>query len=248
MTRARQCRAEHGFTLIELMIAITIALFLCGSMVAVVFAVRSSFKTQDGLVRMQENARFMLSVMNTTVHNAGYFPNPLATTALTAFPTPATPNGNATTFATGQFITGATSAGGDSLNVRFQSASGDGLMNCQGAANTSGADVVYTSSFSVNAASQLVCAVSVNGLAPSADEILIDNVAAMNLLYSVDTDGDGNADSYRTAAYVTAAGLWNTVSAVQITLTLKDLVNSTAATTTTLPKQLLHTINLMNKP
>lgn len=234
--------------MIELMIAITIALFLCGSMVAVVFAVRSSFKTQDGLVRMQENARFMLSVMNTTVHNAGYFSNPLVATALTAFPTPANSNANGTTFAAGQFITGTTNAGSDSLNVRFESASGDGLTNCQGATNTSGANVVYTNSFSVNAASQLVCSVSVNGLTPSADEVLIDNVAAMRVLYSVDTDGDGNADSYRTAAYVNATGLWNTVSAVQITLTLKDLVNSTATTTATLPVQLLHTINLMNKP
>ena len=140
MTSTRRFQPQRGFTLIELMIAITIALFLCGSMVAVVFAVRASFKTQDGLVRMQENARFMLSVMNTTVHNAGYFANPLANTLLTAFPTPATPNSNGTTFAAGQFITGTTGASGDSLNVRFQTASGDGLTNCQGATNTSGAN------------------------------------------------------------------------------------------------------------
>ena len=67
--RPHQC----GFSLIELMIAIAIGLFLCSGMLAIVLSMRIGFKTQDGLTRMQENARFVLTVMDTTVHNAGYF-------------------------------------------------------------------------------------------------------------------------------------------------------------------------------
>lgn len=241
---------HSGFTLVELMISIVIALFLCAGMLAVTFSVRNSFRTQDGLTRMQENARFLLSVMNTAVHNAGYYPDPLNTTLLTAFPVPANANPDGTTFSAGQFVTGVTGSGGagDTLNVRFQSAPGDGLTSCNGDTNTGTVPVVYTNSFSVNALGQLVCAVSIDGAKPSAAAVLIDNVSSMALLFSIDTDADGAVDTYKSATAVSAAALWNTVGAVRITLTSKDLVNSNAAATVNLPNKLVHSINFMNRP
>ena len=245
--RPHQC----GFSLIELMIAIAIGLFLCSGMLAIVLSMRIGFKTQDGLTRMQENARFVLTVMDMTVHNAGYFVDTLGGPVAAALPVPANANTDGTTFLAGQFVTGTSGGGGgagasDTLDVRFQTASGDGMVDCNGNANTSGAAQVFTNSFSVNAAGQLVCSVSVDGGTPSAEAVLVDNVSAMTLLFSVDTNHDGIVDTYQTAAAVTAAGLWRTVGAVQITLTFKDLVNSTVTTSVDFPKSLQHSINFMN--
>lgn len=247
-TMSRSARAG-GFSMIELLIAIAMALFLGAGMIAIVFSMRTSFKAQDGLTQMQENLRFMLTVLDTTVHNGGYFTDTLNSTALVALPVPATANGDGSSFAAGQFITGTTGAanGSDSLDIRFQTDSGDGLMNCNGDTNTSGAKAVYTNSFAISAKGELTCAVAINGGVPDVPAILIDNVATMKVLYGVDTDGTGNVDTYQTSAAVAAAGRWNSVSSVQLTFTLKDLVNSNAASPVNMPKKLLHTINLMNK-
>jgi type IV pilus assembly protein PilW len=241
-------RGAHGYSLIELMVAIAIGMFLCSGMLAIVLSMRIGFKTQDGLTRMQENARFVLTVMDTTVHNAGYFGDTLHDTVVQAFPATVTANADGTKFSAGQFVSGTTGAAGgsDTLDVRFQGVSGDGLMDCNGNTNASGAKKVFTSTFSVNAAGQLMCAVSTDGGAPSAGAVLVDNVSAMALLFCVDANKDGIVDGYRTAAQVTTAGLWRSVSSVRITLTFKDLVNSTPTTAVNLPKTLQHTINFMN--
>jgi type IV pilus assembly protein PilW len=240
---------SRGFSMLELMIALTIGLFLVAGVGGILLSMRGSFKTQDGLTQMQENARFLLSVMDTMVSNAGYFPDPVNTTIVSALPVPATSNPDGTSFAAGQFITGTTGGTGasDTLDVRFQTANGDGLMNCNGGTNASGGKNVFTNSFAVTAAGELTCAVAINGAAPGPAAILIDNVSTMKVLYGVDTDGDGNTDTYQTAATVQATGNWGKVSSVQLTLTLKDLVNSTTVTTVNLPKTLLHTIYLMNR-
>ena len=242
----RSRRTAHGFTLIELMVAITIGLFIVSGIGAILVSMRTSFKAQDGLTQMQENARFLLTVMDTTVHNGGYFTDTVNVKSDAALPVPASGNTDGTTFAAAQFITG-TSGTSDTLDVRFQTATGDGLMNCNGDTNTSGSNVVYTNSFAVNGSGQLTCAVATNGGLPAAAEILIDNVSTMKVLYGVDTDGDGSVDTYKPASAITTPAMWNAVGSVQLTLTMKDLVNSTPSTTVNLPKTLLHTINLMNK-
>lgn len=247
--RSVNVTAQRGFNLIELMIAIAMGLFLIAGLAAIVMSMRMSFKSQDGLTQMQENARFLLSVMNTTIHNAGYYSDTLNYTEQAALPAPASANTDGTTFAAGQAITGLTANANtsDTVNVRFQTASGDGIMNCNGDTNTSGGNVVYTNSFAVNSNGQLTCSVSTNGGAPGEAAVLVDNVALMKVLYSVDTDGDGAVDAYKTASAISAAKLWDTVVSVQLTLTLKDLINSKNGAPVNLTKTLLHTINLMNK-
>lgn len=248
---ARMARMQRaaGFSMLELMVAITIGLFLVAGVAAILVSMRGSFKTQDGLTQMQENARFLLSVMDTTVGNAGYFTDPVNTTVAIALPGAAAGNGDGTTFAAGEFIAGTTGASGasDTLDVRFQTTSGDGLQNCNGGTNTSGGKNIFTSNFAVSVAGELTCAVAIDGAAPGTPAVLIDNVSMMKIMFGVDTDNDGNPDTYQTAATIAAAGAWNKVSSVQLTLTLKDLVNSRPGASVDLPKTLFHTIYLMNK-
>ncbi|MQQ99797.1 PilW family protein [Glaciimonas soli] len=234
-----------GFTLIELMIAITIGLFMIAGMIAIVISMKGSFNTQGQLSNVQDSQRFSLTVLDNTIRTAGYFPNPTSILSAAALPATSTANPDGTTFAAAQGIVGTTgtSPASDTINVRFQSASGDGLMDCQGDTNTSGSSVIWTNSFAINAANQLTCVVSVNGGTPGTPSVLVDNVASISVLYGVNTINKVNSvDTYLPAS---AVANWAQVMSTQITITFLDLVNATPTKAPTLPP-LVHTISLMS--
>ncbi|MFZ6648995.1 PilW family protein [Undibacterium sp. TJN25] len=236
-----------GFGLIELMIAIVISLFIVLGMVGIVVSMKGSFSTQDSLTRMQESERFTLSVLDNTIRVTGYYANPTAVTAAGALPLTSNANPDGTTYAAAQGISATTGAQSDTVNVRFQSANGDGLMNCLGDTNTSLPTTVWSNSFAVNASKQLTCTVATDGGAPGTATVLVDNVSAIKVLYGVDTDADGSSDTYLSSSDITAKNYWPAVISVQIKISFIDLINSTTGKTVSLPP-LLHTINLMNKP
>lgn len=65
-------RAQSGFGLVELMIAMTLGLVLLGSLGYVFIGTRGAFRVTDNLSRMQENARYALDVIARDVRMAGY--------------------------------------------------------------------------------------------------------------------------------------------------------------------------------
>lgn len=65
-------RAQSGFGLVELMIAMTLGLVLLGSVGYVFLASRAAFRVTDNLSRLQENARYALDVMGRDIRMAGY--------------------------------------------------------------------------------------------------------------------------------------------------------------------------------
>lgn len=65
-------RAQSGFGLVELMIAMTLGLVLLGSLGYVFLGTRGAFRVTDNLSRMQENARYALEVIGRDVRMAGY--------------------------------------------------------------------------------------------------------------------------------------------------------------------------------
>lgn len=248
LRRARPVMRQSGVTLIELMIAIGMGLFLLLGIAGVVFSMNGSFRSQDQLTQTAETQRFMLSVLNNTIHNAGFFPDPVGKTPEAAFPAAGTANTDGTTFAVGQIISGTGTIAFNSattINVRFESAPNDGLLNCLGDSNTGTTNIVYTSTFKVNASNQLTCEVRSNGGAViSSPLVLVDNVIAMQVAYGVDTDSDGSVDTYKYGADMSAAN-WLNVGSVRLTIRMKDLITSTSSSTAPLP-DLMHTITLMN--
>jgi len=62
----------NGFSLIEIMIAIVIALFLLGAIIQFFVANKQSYRTEDALSRMQENARFALDLIARDIRMTGY--------------------------------------------------------------------------------------------------------------------------------------------------------------------------------
>src|SRR5882724_2024403 len=141
-------RAAHqrGFTLLEIMIAMTIGLFLAGALVTVVQTNKRVFLNQNQLEQMQDGQRMAMTLMADVIQSAGYFPDPTTNTlggTLVA----------SGAFANSQAITG---AAGDTISVRYMTASGDGILNCSGLSNATGGNAIYVNQFAV-VANQLRC-------------------------------------------------------------------------------------------
>lgn len=62
----------RGFSLIELMVAITIGLFILGGLVAIMVNSRKNYEVQDYSARLQENARFAMDFLSHDLRMAGY--------------------------------------------------------------------------------------------------------------------------------------------------------------------------------
>lgn len=203
-------RSARGFTLVELLVALSVGLFLVGGMLMVLQQDSRAFNGQSSLAQLQDNERLTMSLLADVVESSGYFPDPTVSTAVGSLPV-------APGFATaGQSVFGTSGANppGDSLTVRYATASGDGVLNCSGTANNSGANVVFVNTFFV-AAGQLQC--TMNGT----PFVLASGVQGMTVQYGVRTNAavtSGNVDTYKTAAQMTAAD-WNNAVSVVVTVT-----------------------------
>lgn len=63
---------HQGFTLVELMIAITLGFIVVGAVGYLYLSARQSFRTTDNMSRMQENARLAIETLARDVRMAGY--------------------------------------------------------------------------------------------------------------------------------------------------------------------------------
>lgn len=63
---------QQGFSLVELMVAITIGFVVIAAVGYVYLSARQSFRTTDNMSRMQENARFAIETLARDVRVAGY--------------------------------------------------------------------------------------------------------------------------------------------------------------------------------
>lgn len=63
---------SRGFSLVELMVAITIGLIILAAVSAVFVNSKRSYSTQDRLSRLQENARFAIQFLTRDIRMAGY--------------------------------------------------------------------------------------------------------------------------------------------------------------------------------
>jgi type IV pilus assembly protein PilW len=218
-------RQARGFTIVELSVAMAVALFLIGGLLTVFSNMRSAQNTQSQLSQLQDNQRIAMSILNSVLQSAGYFPDPTVNTQLSALPA-GTAGG--ITFAAAQSVygTSVTADPGDTVSVRFTTASSDTIINCVGGTNTSGANATYVNTFSV-VNSQLVC--SLNGAAAVP---LVSGVKRMDVKYGVKRDfttDNSNVDTYLQAKELTAAD-WNNVSSIRVRLTFINPIPGQTAT------------------
>jgi type IV pilus assembly protein PilW len=223
-TAMRHLRGQRGFTLVELMVTISIALFLLGGLLTIVQNMRGTYNNQQALAQLQDQQRFALSVLTDIIQAGGYFPDPIGMTSTVALPAVGV------VYQAGQAFTGTVTAGQpDSISVRYRTATGDGVILCDGSTNTTGAGQVYTNVFTVvppagAVPGQLQCAL--NG---AAAVTIVNGVQGLQVYYGVKrntTIADYNVDTYFTANQMQVAGPngndWNNVSAVRVILTFTN--------------------------
>jgi type IV pilus assembly protein PilW len=212
-----------GFTLIELMIALLIGIFLLGALLTIVQTNRTVFGDQNKMAQLQDGERMAVAIMSDVIESTGYFPPPVSpygTSQVSSFPS-ATLYG--VTFATGQTIAGqaAFNAGGDQVSVRYSTMGGDGILNCSGLQNPGAPTTAnpFVNTFEVlqdaNGINHLVCIM--NGTQYN----LVSGVNNLTVLYGLNTGASatGNSvDTYMTADKVTLLSLWSDVVSIQVQL------------------------------
>jgi len=64
---------HSGFSLVELMVAMTLGLIVVGAVAYAYLGSRAAFRTTDNMSRMQESARYAIDALSRDVRMAGYF-------------------------------------------------------------------------------------------------------------------------------------------------------------------------------
>lgn len=236
-TPVRRGRPERGFTLVELMVTVAIAVFLLFGLATIVQNVRQANLNQSALAQLQDQERFALTVITDVIQNGGYFPDATAWTPTTSLTQDApSPSGN---WEAGQAFNGASGApapgAGDTISVRYRTGINDGVTLCDGSTNTAnGPSWIYINTLTVQqavppAVGGLYCQVNNGGASAAAPGVMIvPNVVSMKVYYGVKRDfafADYNADTYLTAAQMCSALFapcgtddWNNVSSVRVVL------------------------------
>jgi type IV pilus assembly protein PilW len=64
--------SQHGLTLIELMIALLIGVFLTAGLIQIFISSKQSYRLQENISRLQENGRFAMDFLTKGIRMAGY--------------------------------------------------------------------------------------------------------------------------------------------------------------------------------
>ena len=223
--------------MLEIMIAMSIGLFLVGALLTIVQTNKAVFINQSQLAQLQDSERMAMTLMADVIQRAGYFPDPTVNTAGGTLIASAP-------FANGQTITG---AAGDSVSVRYMTAGGDGILNCSGLSNpVGGANILYVNQFAVVAgvpSGQLVC--TMNGTPYT----LVNGVTNLSVLYGVKTNlaaAGNNVDTYLRASQMTPTN-WNNVITVMVTLTFNNPLFVAAGQGQAPSFTIQRLVNLMNQ-
>lgn len=65
-------KRAQGFSLVELMVAVTLGLLVAGAAIAAFIGSRSAFQATSGIALLSENGRFALDVLEQSIRSAGY--------------------------------------------------------------------------------------------------------------------------------------------------------------------------------
>jgi type IV pilus assembly protein PilW len=214
---------QRGFTLIEILVALFVGLFLLAGLFTILQTTRRTSTNQTGLTLLQDEERMAMSMLNDVVQNAGYFDTNTYQTAQTAWPAAVAVSASGTSLAAGQALTGThtSTAVADVLVARYATNGTDGVINCIGATSVVAAN--YLNTFYI--LSTVSSGVTTYALYCTADGIqadgalLVTGVENLQAWYGVSTQaGTNNVDTYKTASQMTAAD-WPKTTSVRVTLT-----------------------------
>ena len=201
---------QRGFTLVELMIALTISLILLLVIGTVFTSSRQAFRVQEDNARIQESGRFALEILGRSIKQAGYADVPF-TGFKVAF--------------TGIAISG-TNGVADTLTVQYDGVTGDrdcGVGTAVTAADITAGNNIIQNHFNLDTVNaQLRCEGTIAATpavpgAPPTGQVLLDNIEDLQILYGIDTTGDQSANQY-----VAVPGNWNQVVTARVCVLIRS--------------------------
>jgi type IV pilus assembly protein PilW len=237
-------RRVRGFTLVELMVSITVALFLIGGIMTVVQHTRSTFQVQNQMAQLQDSERIAMTLIAGVIQSAGYYPDPHSNTAATALPVTAA----FTTAGTPTILGTHSATAPDTITVRYAVNDSDNAYNCMGGTNTTGSLDTWENTFSVDTtAKQLKCTLWSKSAGAATTAPLVDGVTNLQIVYGVNTKGGSSAtnscvDTYISSGSMTTAN-WPNICTVTVTLTFQNPAPAPGGAATV---QFTRTIAVMN--
>ena len=219
-----QIKKQRGSGLIEMLVSMVIGLILVLGISLVFVSVNKIHKDRQGLSNLQNNQRLAMSFISSAIYNAGYYPNPLAVSPI----------------ASNQALVGTESGTSDTLTIRFVAPSGTSVTPFQGCTAALTPGNVYSNTFSVSAGN-LVCTQTNITTSTTTAVNLITGLSGLDIVYGVDTTGDGSAETYRNASTAT----WGNVKTVRVTLSFTNPLSGQGQQATT---SLTQTISSLTGP
>jgi type IV pilus assembly protein PilW len=198
-TRHRQ----RGFSPVELLISVTLALFLVLSMGSMLVASNRTSRAGDNLTQMQDAGRLALDLIGREIRKSGFrnqrqlAPDQVFTSASSSTPF--------RSFATAASVSGDAST----LSLRYQSSGDNFTLDCLG--NAAAANSIVTQHLSVTGG-ELACAARAGGGSTNTGT-LVPYIEGLSVTYGVDTDADLAADSYVAGGSVAD---WTQVTSINV--------------------------------
>ncbi|WP_277949409.1 PilW family protein [Chromatium okenii] len=199
-----QSSSQRGFTLVELMISMTIGLFLSAGMVALLIGNKQSYRDSENVARVQETGRFAVEYLAKNVRQSGlqnFAGIPPAnwppTNYIQGWPgATSAPSGAILTVGVSGYVKNT-----DLFRITYYDTNLSSVVTyTYYVSNTSGLPGLREQKTVVNTTT-------------TTNEELLESVYDMQLRYGVDTTGDDQIDNY-----FNTAPDWNRVLAVKIDL------------------------------
>lgn len=193
-------KSSQGFSILEVLVAITISLILMLGILQIFVASKNTYRLENNQAILQENVRFAHDYLNKIIRNTAYR-SAITNTKFTAIDTLFT---GGTTFISGTNNSGHN--GSDTLTIRYQG-SGNGAGVPDGTVRDCldrpvDSLITTTVTLSINASNQLICQASNASAAPVSDsQAILSDVENMQILYGEDIDGDKTPDRFVSSAH-----------------------------------------------
>ena len=202
LTKTETHHRQKGFTLVEIMVALTLSLVLIGGVIQIYLSSKESFRVQNELARLQENQRIALEFIQNDIRRAGFTPKndpsvrpiPFSQRVIVVDDDPIG-DGNS-----------------DSITITYTSAT-----DCLGAATPNDTGRATNLYFIQNG--QLMCDGDGNG--PGIPQPIADGVENMQILLGDNTNFANDTPQLYTAdRYVNIASLASTMNVVSVRVAL----------------------------
>jgi type IV pilus assembly protein PilW len=204
---------QRGYSLIEVSVAMAVALFLLLGMFTVLQSTRQNSGNQNVLAQLQDQQRIAMTMLTDVIQQAGYYPNAQTDKVTDKLLVSAA-------FATaGQSVVGGTDAYGDFVTVRYIGDSTGGVLDCRGSPIANGTVEemqFHVKPLNANANAPLTLWCSVNGN----DAPLVPNVRSLAITYGADTSGTGSVNAYLPASQM--APYWTSVESVKLNVSFTN--------------------------